>query len=48
MWGMPTDEGLRDAESEGWHVGGCCIDERMSTCECGATAYDDEGQRVPT
>lgn len=46
MWGMPTEEGLAEAEREGWYVGGCCVDERMSRCDCGATSYDDDGRLV--
>lgn len=46
LWGMPTEEGLADAKRNGWHIGGCCIDERMSRCECGALSYDDDGHLV--
>jgi hypothetical protein len=31
------------ALEKGWILGGCCIDERNSMCECGATAYDIDG-----
>ncbi len=46
MWGMPTEAGAREAERKGWYLGGCCIDERVSRCECGATAYDADGRPV--
>jgi hypothetical protein len=43
MWGMPMPEDVERAERKGWILGGCCIDERNSMCECGATAYDRDG-----
>lgn len=46
MWGMPTLGGAAEAEREGWYIGGCCIDERVSRCECGATSYDSDGRLV--
>lgn len=41
MWGMPTEDDASEAKREG-----CCIDERVSRCECGATSYDHDGQLV--
>jgi len=46
MWGMPLFDGTNEADREGWYIGGCCIDERVSRCECGATSYDHDGQLV--
>ena len=46
MWGMPTLEGAREAERKGWYIGGCCTDERVSRCECGATSYNGDGRLV--
>ncbi len=46
MWGMPTPEGAAEAKRKGWHIGGCCIDERESRCDCGATSYDRDGQLI--
>jgi hypothetical protein len=46
MWGMPTPGGVAEAERKGSHIGGCCIDERVSRCDCGATSYDRDGQPV--
>jgi hypothetical protein len=46
MWGMPIEADARQAERKGWYIGGCCIDERVSRCECGATAYDADGHPV--
>jgi hypothetical protein len=43
MWGMPMPEDVERAERKGWIIGGCCIDDRNSMCECGATAYDIDG-----
>jgi hypothetical protein len=46
MWGLPTEEGAAEAERKGWHIGGCCIDERVSRCDCGATSYNRDGHLI--
>ncbi len=46
MWGMPSPDGLAEAEREGWHIGGCCPDGPVSQCDCGATSYDYDGELV--
>jgi len=46
MWGMPSPEGLDEAKRQGWFIGGCTMDERMSRCECGARSYDGDGRLV--
>jgi hypothetical protein len=46
MWGMPTFEDTERAERKGWVLAGCCVDDRNSMCECGATAYALDGKPV--
>ena len=46
LWGMVMAEHAERAERKGWIPGGCCTDERHSMCECGATAYDIDGDRA--
>jgi hypothetical protein len=43
LWGLVMAEDAERAERKGWILGGCCIDDRHSMCECGATAYDVDG-----
>ncbi len=46
LWGMPMPEDFERAERKGLILGGCCVDDRNSMCECGATAYDIDGNPV--
>jgi hypothetical protein len=43
LWGMVMADDAERAARKGWIIGGCCVDDRHSTCGCGAIAYDIDG-----